>query len=194
MHAHIALMNLATHGKAWADRLERARKDFVFRPLRVGLLPEVHKICAQSWDDAWRMGHTRIEAGHLMSALLREGNRAVRLLRRLGHDPDAIRAEIEARLGPGENASAEPVVAESVRPALEAACEEGRRAGVRNAGVEHLLLALLEREPMCGLGLDVEALRQALSEDREGHLGPASAPAATATVLPDGREPGARGR
>ncbi|MEN3310307.1 MAG: ATP-dependent Clp protease ATP-binding subunit ClpB, partial [Micromonosporaceae bacterium] len=100
---------------------------------------------------AVRLGHTEVDGEHLLHALLTDPDGLVpRLVRQVGADPDALRADVEAELarrprttGPGA-APGQVFLTQRLARLLETATREANRLKDEYVSVEHLLLALAE--------------------------------------------------
>ena len=110
---------------------------------------------------ALRLGHTEVDGEHLLLALLDQPEGLVpRLLERLGADPDALRARLEAELsrrpratGPGA-APGQVFVTQRLARLLDTAEREAARLKDEYVSVEHLLLALAEEGSATVAGSD----------------------------------------
>jgi Ca2+:H+ antiporter len=102
---------------------------------------------AQARDEARRLGHDSIGAEHILLALLRPGGTGEPMLRRLGLEPEQVRARLEAggRRGRPRRSGEELAHTSHARRLIEAASRDAREAGVE-LSAEHLFLAAL-REP-----------------------------------------------
>ncbi len=102
---------------------------------------------AQAQDEARRLGHDSIGAEHILLALLRPGGTGEPILRRLGLEPDQVRARLEAggRRGRPRRSGEELTHTSHARRLIEAASRDAREEGVA-LSAEHLFLAAV-REP-----------------------------------------------
>jgi Ca2+:H+ antiporter len=102
---------------------------------------------AQARDEARRLGHDSIGAEHILLALLRPGGTGEPALRRLGLEPDQVRARLEAggRRGRPRRNGEELAHTSHARRLIEAASQDAREANVA-LSAEHLFLAAM-REP-----------------------------------------------
>ena len=103
---------------------------------------------ALAQQEALRLRHDGIGPEHLLLGLLREGEGvAARVLANLGADPGALRAAVEARMTPGEQAVRGSIdLSRDGKRAVERAVAEAMSLKHHYIGTEHLLLGLL-REP-----------------------------------------------
>jgi Ca2+:H+ antiporter len=102
---------------------------------------------AQAREEARRLGHDAIGAEHVLLALLQPGGAGEPMLRRLGLEPEQVRARLEAggRRGRPRRSGDELAHTSHARRLIEAASRDARDAGVA-LSAEHLFLAAL-REP-----------------------------------------------
>jgi Ca2+:H+ antiporter len=102
---------------------------------------------AQASEEARRLGHDSIGVEHILLALLRPGGVAQPVLRRIGLEPDEVRARLEAggRRGRPRGGGEEPAHTSHAKRLIETASKDAREAGTE-LSAEHLLLAAL-REP-----------------------------------------------
>ena len=108
---------------------------------------------------AVRLGHTEVDAEHLLAALLEQPEGLVpRLLAQSGVDADKLGAELEAELarlpkvsGPGVPPG-QVAVTQRLARLLDAADQEAGRLKDEYVSVEHLLLALIDEGLVSGAG------------------------------------------
>jgi Ca2+:H+ antiporter len=102
---------------------------------------------AEAREEARRLGHDSIGAEHVLLALLQPGGAGEPMLRRLGLEPEQVRARLESggRRGRPRRSGEELAHTSHARRLIEAASREAREAGVA-LSAEHLFLAAL-REP-----------------------------------------------
>jgi Ca2+:H+ antiporter len=100
---------------------------------------------ARAREEARRLGHDSIGAEHILLALLRPGGMAEPLLRRIGLEPNDVRARLEAggRRGRPRGGGEEPAHTSHAKRLIETASKEAREAGTE-LSAEHLLLAALQ--------------------------------------------------
>jgi Ca2+:H+ antiporter len=100
---------------------------------------------ARAREEARRLGHDAIGAEHILLALLRPGGTAEPILRRIGLNPDEVRAKLEAggRRGRPRGGGEEPVHTSHAKRLIETASKEAREAGTE-LSADHLLLAALD--------------------------------------------------
>ncbi len=129
------------------------------------------KVMELARKEAIKLGHNVIGTEHILLGLIAEGEGvAAQVLNRLGVDIDDVRAEIENRVGKGENVNASKIVdlplTSRAKRVLDLAVSEARKMGVNYVGTEHILLGLIaEGEGVAAqvlqqLGLDLQTVRQ----------------------------------
>jgi ATP-dependent Clp protease ATP-binding subunit ClpB len=127
---------------------------------------------------ALRYGHTEVDTGHLLLALLEQSDGLVpRLLARADVDTGSLRTGVEAALerrprvsGPGANGG-QAGVTRALSQLLDAAEQEARRMGDEYVSVEHVLLAMLGSDTEAGNllrqhGADRDRILEILSQVR----------------------------
>ena len=98
--------------------------------------------------EAQRLNHNYLGTEHVLLGLLKLGQGiAVNVLRNLGLDYDAVRAEVERLVGFGPELQVygDPALTGKVKKVFEFANEEASNLGHNYVGTEHLLLALLRQ-------------------------------------------------
>jgi ATP-dependent Clp protease ATP-binding subunit ClpB len=103
---------------------------------------------------ATRLGQTEVDGAHLLFALLSQEGLVPRLIERAGADPGELRGAVERELarrpkvtGPGGQPG-QVFVSRSLAKILDEAGQEAKRLKDEYVSVEHLLLALIEDEPV----------------------------------------------
>lgn len=123
--------------------------------------------------EARHVNHEYVGTEHVLLALLRDqAGVATRILRKLGVDPDDVRAQVEGIVEPGLSPppAARLPTTPRVKRAIEFAIEEARRLNHKHVAVEHLLLGLLrEGEGVAALvlqqwGVRLDAVRRAIQQ------------------------------
>jgi len=134
------------------------------------LTPHAQQAVRQAHAEARRYGHAYLGQEHLLLGIIGvEGCAGVRVLAQLGVTPDHIREQFESSFAPGES----PVPRRLARTprakkAMRLAGREAARAGRRQAGTEHLLLALSAagegagHKFLTGLGVTADGVRRAI--------------------------------
>lgn len=118
-------------------------------------------------QQARQHGHSLADTEHLLLGILDDGEGvAARVLATIAGDLDGLRAAVEARMAPAEEApTPEPALAPLAKRAIEFAVDEARRFNQGYIGTEHLLLGLvhLDRgvalQVLHDLGLAPERIR-----------------------------------
>jgi ATP-dependent Clp protease ATP-binding subunit ClpB len=123
---------------------------------------------AAAQELARRSGNPEIDGDHLLVALLDQ-----ELPRQLVPDPDALRAEADARLRVKpriQGAAQQPQVSAAFSRALDRAFDEARQLGDEYVSVEHLLLALeaVPREELLERIEQVRGGQRVTTQDPEG--------------------------
>jgi ATP-dependent Clp protease ATP-binding subunit ClpA len=121
--------------------------------------PRARKIMSLAQEAARSASHSHVGTEHVLIGILGEGrNLAVRVLTDLDVEPDDLRAELLASMGPASKGIGKghlPFTPLSKR-ALELTAKEALRLGHNYVGSEHLLLGLLATEE----GLASKVLRR----------------------------------
>jgi ATP-dependent Clp protease ATP-binding subunit ClpC len=137
------------------------------------------RLLAAARGEADRLGHEYIGTEHVVLALTRDADGAA-LLPRVGVEPEAVRAKLEAVVGPGHGArsrGAEHPYTSRTRQAFGLAAESARAQGHTRVGVEHIVVGLLRERLNIGAqvlqehGLSVE--RATAEAQRRGGAEPA---------------------
>jgi hypothetical protein len=134
-------------------------------------------------DAAHELDHDHVGTEHILLGLVRDPESvAVEALASSGISPEAVRAEVEAQVGRGEQpATRHMPFSPEAKKALELSLREALQLGHSYIGSEHLLLGLLREDQsvaarvLRSLGADREAVRGrlvALLAARAGGGGP----------------------
>ncbi|RBQ18035.1 ATP-dependent Clp protease ATP-binding subunit [Spongiactinospora rosea] len=132
-------------------------------------------VVVQAQEEARAGGHERIEAGHLVLAMLRDpGALAATTMEALGASGDAVREAVTAALGPGDvdgdAGRAVPFAGEG-KKALDLATREALRLGHDFVGTEHILLGVLALDDvpavraLTGLGVTKEPAEERIRRE-----------------------------
>jgi ATP-dependent Clp protease ATP-binding subunit ClpA len=137
--------------------------------------PRARRVMSLAQDAAGRLKHSHVGTEHVLIGILDEGgNLAVKVLTDLDVDPDDVRAELLASMGPvtkgkGKNkAEGHVPFAPLSKRALELTAKEALRLGHNYVGSEHLLLGLLATEDglaskvLRRMGIELHTTRQAV--------------------------------
>lgn len=126
-------------------------------------------------EEARRLNHPLVGTEHLLLGLTRADGAATDSLIRLGLQPAAVRAAVEARLGPGRPLpGGEPGMTPRAGRAMQLAAEESARLGREMVGPEHLLLGLLREGDgiaaavLTDLGVTLESARAQFGGNHPG--------------------------
>jgi len=147
---------------------------------------DVRRALVHAREEAQRLRHGYVGTEHLALGVLRTARgRAASVLATV--DAAALAAEVERRVGPGQNTSAEgadlPYTSRGKR-VLELAMREALELGDSEVNVEHLLLGVLREEQgigaqvLRGAGLELGAARTVViraatgGRDRQSNLRP----------------------
>jgi excisionase family DNA binding protein len=133
-------------------------------------------------QEAARLGHDHISTGHLLLALIREGEgTAITFLKDANVDLEKMKAELESIM---ENRGRGSVIGQlqltgRANTVLELAAEESQNMGHKYIGTEHLLVGLIrEREGVASktltrFGVDLDRARsaaQTIADNEEEHF------------------------
>jgi len=133
-------------------------------------------------QEAARLGHDHISTGHLLLALIREGEgTAITFLKDANVDLEKMKAELESIM---ENRGRGSVIGQlqltgRANTVLELAAEESQNMGHKYIGTEHLLVGLIrEREGVASktltrFGVDLDRARsaaQTIAVNEEEHF------------------------
>jgi len=125
-----------------------------------------HTALFESREEASRRNHAQVGAEHLFLGLIDAGGDAVKLLRKLGEDPDAANAEVEKQFSPKpNNSAAQDRLQHSpmLKNVFERAQEQASLYGQDRIGTEHLLLGILAEKDGCVVNV-LQALGADLSD------------------------------
>ncbi|MFD2415970.1 ATP-dependent chaperone ClpB [Amycolatopsis pigmentata] len=139
---------------------------------------------------ATRLGQTEVDGAHLLFALLSQEGLVPRLIERAGADPGELRAAVERELarrpkvtGPG----AEPgqvFLSRHLSKILDDAEREAKRLKDEYVSVEHLLLALIDEEPVLAAnGVTKDSFLTALTSVRGSQRVTSASPEAAYEAL-----------
>jgi ATP-dependent Clp protease ATP-binding subunit ClpA len=137
--------------------------------------PRARRVMSLAQDAAGRLKHNHVGTEHVLIGILDEGgNLAVKVLTDLDLDPDDVRAELLASMGPAtkgkgkSKAEGHVPFAPLSKRALELTAKEALRLGHNYVGSEHLLLGLLATEDglaskvLRRMGIELHTTRQAV--------------------------------
>ncbi|NPV91774.1 MAG: ATP-dependent Clp protease ATP-binding subunit [Firmicutes bacterium] len=102
------------------------------------------KVLVQSQVEASRLNHEAVGTEHLLLGLISEdGGIAAKTLQNLGIGLEAVRAEVERMVRPGDTPVEKVALTPRAKRVIELAFEEANQQGAGYVGTEHLLLALI---------------------------------------------------
>ena len=117
-------------------------------------------------EEAGKLGSSHVGTEHLLLGLVRqEDGVGAQVLRRIGVDFDAVRAQVFAEVEDSSPVTPEPKLTPKAKRVLELSADEARRMRHNYIGTEHILLALLRQKDglaaviLGKLGLDLEQAR-----------------------------------
>jgi ATP-dependent Clp protease ATP-binding subunit ClpC len=186
----------ALHGEG--DSLAEAVADATAKPpgtRRRGLLRRFTVRARTAVEAAPRIAadhdHDYVGTEHVLLGILEEGdNLAVHVLVALDVDPDDVRAELEASMGPATGkAVGHARFTPLAKSALATAVQEALRMGHNYIGCEHLLLALVaEEKGLAGqvlrrLGVELRTTRMAVTSTLSGFVQGKQQPERSESVL-----------
>jgi ATP-dependent Clp protease ATP-binding subunit ClpA len=162
---------------------------------------QARRVVVLAQEESRNLNHNYIGTEHLVLGLLREGGTGARALASLDVTVEAVRREVEARVGRGDQPQAGHIpFTPRAKKALELSLRESLALGQNYIGTGHLLLGLIRKggdgvgpEIVVGLGADLNVLRarviELMADDTEEGAVP-SLPVREETVLAE-RHPGA---
>jgi ATP-dependent Clp protease ATP-binding subunit ClpC len=130
-------------------------------------------------EEAGLLGHSFIGTEHILLGLISEGEGlATRALESLDISLGAVRAEVEATIGPaGSPPTGSPPFTPRAKKALELSLREALQLGHNYIGTEHMLLGLIREgegvaaQVLVSLGADLSRVRQQVVELLSGYHG-----------------------
>ena len=143
--------------------------------------PRARQVLVLARKEAERFNHNYIGTEHLLLGILKLGHGvAVSVFERMGHQPDALRREIESQVGPGEDSATMPAnipYTPRVKKVLSLSQKEANNLSHSYVGTEHLLLGLLrEGEGVASrvlqeLNLDIKQVREEILREIDPNYG-----------------------
>jgi ATP-dependent Clp protease ATP-binding subunit ClpC len=129
------------------------------------------RVLVLAQEEARLLGHGFIGTEHLLLGLLHEGEGlGAKALESLGITLEAVRVQVEERIGPAGSATGSPPFTPRAKKALELALREARELGHDYVCTEHLLLGIV-REGQGDAAKVLESLGAQLPRVRETVLG-----------------------
>jgi ATP-dependent Clp protease ATP-binding subunit ClpA len=144
----------------------------------LGFTPRARRAIELGQHTAAAHKHPRVDTEHLLLGVLEEGsNLAISVLGAIEIEPDDLRRELEASLGPPERStSPSPPFTPLAKKALELTTIEAQSLGHNYVGCEHLLLGLLAVEDglasvvLRRMGVELRTTRRAVITALVGFL------------------------
>jgi ATP-dependent Clp protease ATP-binding subunit ClpC len=132
---------------------------------------QARRVLVLAQEEARLLNHSFIGTEHLLLGLLHEGEGlGAKALESLGITLEAVRVQVEERIGPAGSATGSPPFTPRAKKALELALREALQLGHNYIGTEHLLLGIV-REGQGDAAKVLESLGAELPRVRETVLG-----------------------
>ncbi len=137
------------------------------------------RVVVLAQEEARLLNHNYIGTEHLLLGLIGEGEGvAAHALESLGIGLAAVRQQVEAIIGPGQQAPSGHIpFTPQAKKVLELAEQEGRALGHNYVGTEHILLGLIREsggvavQALVTLGADLNRVRQQVIQLLHGSQG-----------------------
>jgi ATP-dependent Clp protease ATP-binding subunit ClpA len=137
------------------------------------------RVVVLAQEEARMLDHNYIGTEHILLGLIREGDgHAARALESLGINLDAVRQQVEAFIGRGQQAPSGPVpFTPRAKKVLELSLRESLQLGHNYIGTEHILLGLIREgdgvaaQVLVTLGADSNRVRQQVIQLLHGYQG-----------------------
>jgi ATP-dependent Clp protease ATP-binding subunit ClpA len=137
------------------------------------------RVVVLAQEEARMLDHNYIGTEHILLGLIREGDgHAARALESLGISLDAVRQQVEAFIGRGQQAPSGPVpFTPRAKKVLELSLRESLQLGHNYIGTEHILLGLIREgdgvaaQVLVKLGADSNRVRQQVIQLLHGYQG-----------------------
>ena len=135
------------------DKLRPGRRGRTAR-----LAPGAQNVLSLAQDEARRLKHSHLGTEHLLLGLaIDQDNLAGQVLAELGVDPQRVRQQLEAMVGPGTcSTKGGAGLTPRSKKVLELAAREAKRRQAAAVGPEHMLLGLVQE----GEGVAVSVLER----------------------------------
>jgi ATP-dependent Clp protease ATP-binding subunit ClpA len=142
--------------------------------------PRARQVVVLAQEESRRLGHNYIGTEHVLLGVLREADGlGAKVLVEMGVSLDAVRQEVEAKIGPGgATPSGHIPFTPRAKKSLELALREALQLGHNYIGTEHVLLGLLREgegmaaEVLCLMGVGLDAARAKVIESLAGFKPP----------------------
>jgi ATP-dependent Clp protease ATP-binding subunit ClpC len=137
------------------------------------------RVVVLAQEEARMLDHNYIGTEHILLGLIREGDgHAARALESLGISLDAVRQQVEALIGRGQQAPSGPVpFTPRAKKVLELSLRESLQLGHNYIGTEHILFGLIREgdgvaaQVLVTLGADLTRVRQQVIQLLRGFQG-----------------------
>jgi ATP-dependent Clp protease ATP-binding subunit ClpA len=137
------------------------------------------RVVVLAQEEARMLDHNYIGTEHILLGLIREGDgHAARALESLGISLDAVRQQVEAFIGRGQQAPSGHVpFTPRAKKVLELSLRESLQLGHNYIGTEHILLGLIREgdgvaaQVLVRLGADLDRVRQQVIQLLHGYQG-----------------------
>jgi ATP-dependent Clp protease ATP-binding subunit ClpA len=137
------------------------------------------RVVVLAQEEARMLSHNYIGTEHILLGLIHEGEGvAARALKSLGIGLEAVRQQVEAIIGPGQQAPPGHIpFTPRTKKVLELALREATRLGHTYIGTEHILLGLIREgegvaaQVLVRLGADPNRVRQQVIQLLDGYQG-----------------------
>jgi ATP-dependent Clp protease ATP-binding subunit ClpA len=157
----------------------------------VRFTPRARKAIALAQERAADHGHNHVGTEHILLGILDEGgNLALKVFAELDLEPDDVRSELVASLGPAAPSTVgPPPFMPLAKKALELTAKEAQSLGHNYIGCEHLLLGVLATEDglasqvLRRMGLELRTTRRAVLTALSGVVSQRGEPGATQSTL-----------
>jgi ATP-dependent Clp protease ATP-binding subunit ClpC len=135
------------------------------------------RVVVLAQDEASALNHDYIGTEHLLLGLIHEGKGvAVKALESLAVSPEAVRHQVEAVIGRGQQAPSGHIpFTPRAKNVLELSLSEAQDLGHSYVGTEHILLGLIREgdgvaaQVLVSLGADLARVRQRVIELLDEH-------------------------
>jgi ATP-dependent Clp protease ATP-binding subunit ClpA len=136
------------------------------------------RVVVLAQEEARLLNHNYIGTEHLLLGLVREGGVAAKALESLGISLEAVRAQVEAIIGQGQQAPSGHIpFTPRAKKVLELSLREALQLGHNYIGTEHILLGLIREgegvaaQVLVKLGADLSRTRQQVLQLLSGYAG-----------------------
>ncbi|MDA1088436.1 MAG: hypothetical protein O2901_15670 [Verrucomicrobia bacterium] len=128
-----------------------------------------HRAMSEARQEAERLNHSELGTEHLMMGIINAGGDAIKLLTKMGVEPDAVYTAIEKRFPAKARkaGSKRPGQSALMRKVIDHAREAAAAQDSDSVGTEHLLMAILDEKEggavrvLKALGADLSGMTEA---------------------------------